>query len=222
MIFPKQKTKSVYTNENSGPDWYRGNVHTRAVWVPWDDRVMRTMDDVLRQELAAFRARTGKVALRVLEVGCARSTHPDHEVGDGWSSLTLARDAQKTDGSLAGIDLDTRAAAELIGSHGLTEEFFEGSSLDVLPELAAQGRTFDVIFLDSGNDPDLVLSEFILSLRLIVRPGLLLADDMDQKDPEVVKGVKLIPYLKDNGYAYRLTHRETPWTNRDILVMDFT
>ncbi|MBQ6357474.1 MAG: class I SAM-dependent methyltransferase, partial [Clostridia bacterium] len=76
--------------------------------------------------------------------------------------------------------------------------------------------------LDSGNDPDLVLSEFILSLRLIVRPGLLLADDMDQKDPEVVKGVKLIPYLKDNGYAYRLTHRETPWTNRDILVMDFT
>jgi predicted O-methyltransferase YrrM len=178
------------------------------------------MDDVLREELAAFRVRSGRSALRILEVGCARSVSEDYLVGDGWSTLTLAGEVREHGGSLTGIDLDTGPAAELLAGHQLDAVLLQGPSLDVLPGLVGEGRVFDVIFLDSGNDADLVLEEFFLAVRLSARPGLLMADDMDQHDPEVVKGLKLIPHLEAEKYRYRMTYRETPWTRRDILVMD--
>lgn len=181
---------------------------------------MRTMDDVLCQQLDLFRARSGKTALRILEVGCARSTNEGHQVGDGWSSLTLARQVRQHGGQVTGIDLDVSQAVRLLAAHGLVEDFVEGDSLTVMSAMIRDGFVFDVVFLDSGNDPDLVLNEFLLAQKLIDRPGLLMADDMDQNDPEVVKGLRLVPYLRKNGYSYRMTHRETPWTNRDVLVMD--
>lgn len=180
------------------------------------------MDDVLREEIAAFRMRSGKRALRFLEVGCARSTHEDHQVGDGWSSLTLAREVREHGGSLTGVDLDTGPAMDLLLTERLEAVFRQGMSLTVMRRMVDAGEEFDVVFLDSGNDPELVLQEFFLARQLLARPGLLMADDMDQNDPEVVKGLKLIPYLMASKQEFRITHRETPWTNRDILVMDFT
>jgi predicted O-methyltransferase YrrM len=177
------------------------------------------MNDVLAEELASFRTATGKEPLDILEIGVARSTSEDHLVGDGWSTVTLARDVQQHGGSLTGIDLDTSAASELLVSRGLRAELIRGDSLVVLPVLQKQGRVFDVVFLDGANDAGVVMEEFLIVQSMVRSPGLILADDMDQDDPEVVKGLKLIPHLKEKGVPFRLTHRETPWTNREILVL---
>ncbi|MFB7858811.1 class I SAM-dependent methyltransferase [Rhodococcus qingshengii] len=180
------------------------------------------MDDVLVAELSVFRSWSRKRALRILEVGVARSTADEYRVGDGWSSVSFAHDVRDFGGSLTGVDLDVSAARELLAGEGLVEELIEGDSRDVLRRLGGEGRRFDVVFLDGANDAEVVLEEFWLveELGLVDGPGVIIADDMDMNDPEVVKGHLLIPHLQETGRAFRMTYRETPWCRRDILVMN--
>lgn len=183
---------------------------------------MRSLDEVLRAELSVFRAWSGKSALRILEVGVARSVDEAYRVGDGWSSVSLARDVGEYGGSLTGVDLDVSSARVLVEGEGLVEEFVVGHSLDVLAGFVAEGRKFDVVFLDGANDAGVVLEEFFLAEKLVAAPGVILADDMDEDDPEVMKGRLLVPFLRGEGRDFRMNFRETPWCTRDILVLNVT
>jgi len=183
---------------------------------------MKTLEVILQRELAGLQERSGKKALDVLEVGTIRETAEGARPADGWSTLFFAEHAAKHGGRVVGVDLDVTAARQVLTSHGVADrvELLTGSSLDVMPRLIQQGYSFDVVFLDSGNDPELVMREYTFAKSLIRSGGLLLADDMDQDDPWVRKGLKLIPYLIEAGATYRMDRREAPWGGRDILIQE--
>lgn len=183
---------------------------------------MKTLEVILRRELTGLRERSGKKALDVLEVGTIRETTESARPADGWSTLFFAEDAAEHGGRVVGIDLDVTAARQVLADHGVAEqvELITGSSLDVMPRLIAEGQSFDVIFLDPDNDPDLVMSEYTFAQGLIRPGGLLLADDMDQEDPWVRKGLVLIPALAKAGAVYRMDRREAPLGGRDVLIQE--
>jgi predicted O-methyltransferase YrrM len=185
---------------------------------------MKTLEVILQRELAGLQERTGKKALDVLEVGTIRETADAARPADGWSSLFFAEHAARHGGRVVGIDLDVSNARLVLERHGVDQhaELITGSSLDVMPRLISEGQTFDVIFLDSDNDPDLVMKEYAFALELIRPGGLILADDMDQDDQWVRKGLKLIPHLIENGVNYRVDRREAPWGGRDVLIQEVT
>ncbi|WP_167543334.1 O-methyltransferase [Streptomyces violaceusniger] len=183
---------------------------------------MKTLEVILQRELAGLRERSGKKALDVLEVGTIRETAEGARPADGWSTLFFAEHVAEHGGRVVGVDLDVSAARLVLQRHGVAEkvELVTGSSLEVLPRLVDEGASFDVIFLDSDNDPDLVMSEYEFALKLIRPGGLILADDVDQDDVWVRKGLKLIPYLKDSGVAFRIDRREASWGGRDVMIQE--
>lgn len=183
---------------------------------------MKTLEVILRRELAGLQERSGKKAVDVLEVGTIRESAEEARAADGWSTLCFAEHAAVYGGHIVGVDLDVTAATQVLTRHGVADrvELLTGSSVEVLPRLIAEGRSFDVVFLDSDNDADLVMREYSLARELVRRGGLIMADDMDQGDPWVFKGLKLIPYLKQKGIAYRIDRREAPWGGRDVLIQE--
>ena len=179
------------------------------------------MDGVLSKELALFREKTGKKSLRILEIGTIRATGDEYQDGDGWSTLTFAKDIEKNGGSLLGVDLEIGAATQIIEREGLDKyaKLVQGYSIDVMGRLLAKGEKFDVIFLDSDNEPTLVMDEWFMAKHLLAEPGLIMADDMDQGVRDVLKGARLIPYLRGQSIPYRIEQRVSSRFTRDILVV---
>lgn len=181
------------------------------------------MQEILTAELAAFRQRTGKIALDILEIGTIRRTGDEYADGDGWSTLVWARDIQANGGHFTAVDLHTEAADTVLTDNGLRKEahLVTGYSVDIMGVMLMRGETFDVIFLDSDNDPVLVMDEYFLARRLLTPHGLIIADDVDQGPDDVRKGDRLIPYLTERGQKHRIGTRKTTRFTRDMLFIDF-
>ena len=62
-----------------------------------------------------------------------------------------------------------------------------------------------MILLDSANDSDLILNEYLLAQHL--GPGLILVDDVEPGSATVVKGHKLLPWLEASGARWRMLRR---------------
>jgi len=179
------------------------------------------MDEVLTRELALFRKKTGKKALRILEIGTIRATGNEYQDGDGWSTLTFANDVKAHGGEVIGVDLEIDAARTILDREGVGDyvHLIKGYSVNEMGRFIASGEKFDVIFLDSDNEPTLVMDEWFLAKHLLAEPGLIMADDMDQGVRDVLKGAKLIPHLKGQGIDFRIEQRVSSRFTRDILVV---
>lgn len=179
------------------------------------------MNEVLKRELALFREKTGKTKLRILEIGTIRATGDEYQDGDGWSTLTFANDVKKNGGEVIGVDLEIDAARTILDREGVGSHvhLVKGYSVDEMGRFISSGEKFDVIFLDSDNEPTLVMDEYFLARHLLAVPGLIMADDMDQGVRDVLKGAKLIPHLKDQGISFRIEKRISSRFSRDILVI---
>ena len=64
------------------------------------------MSEILKAELDAFRERTGKTRLDILETGTIRGAGENYHRGDGWSTVTFAEYVKANGGSLTSIDLE--------------------------------------------------------------------------------------------------------------------
>lgn len=163
------------------------------------------MQEIISRELSRMGG-----PLRTLETGSIRSAEPRYAAGDGWSTLAFARYVRDHGGSFISIDLDVSAAEEVLTTQGLRQEvdLRKGNSLDLLPGIAASGIRFDVVLLDSGNDADLILDEFLIVRRAMVPGSVLLVDDVVPGSRTVVKGAKLLPFLESRGHQPEIIERD--------------
>jgi predicted O-methyltransferase YrrM len=109
---------------------------------------------------------------RTMEVGLAFGASAAYTIAATLSRHVAIDCAQSTYWQNLGIkNLDKLG----FGSH---LELLEMPSHAALPQLAAQGRRFDFIFIDGNHRFDDVLVDFILSDRLIEKEGYIVLDDM--------------------------------------------
>lgn len=172
---------------------------------------MNPMHQLISDALAELRRRTGWDSLNILETGTIRNTEEEYHTGDGWSSLAFAEDVETNGGSLTSIDLDISHAQKVLGDRDLLAgvHLLTGYSIDVMGRMLAKKNRYEVIFLDSDNDAQLILHELMLA-RLMSRKGtLLMLDDIDLSgNSDAVKGLRAIPYLEAAGIDYKILDRD--------------
>jgi hypothetical protein len=176
---------------------------------------------LLTDELAAYSARAGRRDLTILETGSIRNEAEEYHQNDGWSTLTFAQHVKEHGGSLTSVDLDISAADVVLTRHGLrdTVNLVQQHSIDFLGAQIATGARYDVILLDSENDADLILNEYLLAKNL--DPGLVLVDDVEPGSTTVVKGHKLLPWVEASGTPSRMLRRTGAGTfSVGVLAVD--
>jgi methyltransferase family protein len=179
------------------------------------------LSKLLVAELDAFRERTSREKLTILETGSIRGTEEQYHQNDGWSTLTFAEYVRDHGGSLTSIDLDTAAANEVLSRHEVRHlvDLIEGDSVETINALP-RDTALDVVLLDSDNDADLIMREFIAVRELVISPALFLVDDVEPGSTGVVKGHTILPWLSNNGVPYRLERRTGTGYSTGVLVFE--
>lgn len=185
------------------------------------------MSEILKAELDAFRERTGRAHLDILETGTIRGAGENYHRGDGWSTVTFAEYVKANGGSVTSIDLEIDTAVQVLKAHRLAThvKLVKGSSVEVIEEMAGKkGRSprgsLDVAFLDSGNDAALTLREYLTVAPLMRSPGLVMVDDVDMNSHEVVKGHEIVPFIQAHGIAHRIIQRDGDGFTTGVLVFE--
>lgn len=134
----------------------------------------------------------------LVETGRARGDSAGHRTGDGWSTLLLARHAQRLDGLLVSIDLDasteplcrrllgTELASHVRFINGPSDKVFGGSDFTNV----TQGRKARFVLLDSSRDPNVCVAEYAALKDKLTGHAYLAIDDSE------VKGKILVPQLQ--------------------------
>lgn len=182
---------------------------------------MTHLSKLLAVELDAFRTKTGRAELSILETGSIRNTGEEYHQNDGWSTLTFAEYVRDNGGSLISIDLDTAAADEVLTRHDVRRfvMLVEGDSVETIGRLKPS-TALDVVLLDSENDAELIMREFIAVKERTVRPALFLVDDVEPGSTSVVKGHQILPWLTEAGVPYRLERRTGTGYSTGVLVFE--
>jgi predicted O-methyltransferase YrrM len=156
----------------------------------------------------------------IVETGTIRGDGDQHRIGDGWSTVALAEHVRDSGGMVTSIDLDVSTARRVLAEHGLGEyvTLVEGHSIQVLTRLAVVGRHFDVALLDSDNDAQLVLDEYLAVSVMLQYPGLLIVDDVNLESEVVLKGHKLVPWLDREGVPYEIVQRDCDGYTTGVLI----
>lgn len=178
------------------------------------------MHDIINEQLARLRDRLGVArpdpdgGLAILETGTIRVDSEAHRKGDGWSTEAFARDCMGySAGTVTSIDLDTSVADRVLTrlSPNLRSlvTLRQGYSIEWMAAMIEAGQKFDVILLDSDNDPQLILHEYMLAEKLLRRPGLILVDDVVPGSATIRKGELLLPWLERERplHPYTVTPR---------------
>lgn len=152
--------------------------------------------------------------LRIVETGTIRGTGVAAETGDGWSTQFFARRVLASGGyEVVSIDLNTKTVPMALKPEELrVVKLLEGHSiawLAHLNETVHRDGHFDVVFLDSDNDPQLIFHEFLIAEQLVEPNGLIMIDDvaMPHHPPDAKKGAIVWPYIKERGYTHRCIER---------------
>lgn len=185
------------------------------------------LSEILADELDAFRARTGKDKLDIIETGSIRGDSDTYRVNDGWSTVTFAEYTKTYGGGVVSIDLDTSTADKVLRAKKLRSQvtLVEGHSIDQLAGMlatsAAKGKTlFDVALLDSDNCGALIFHEYLIVRQMMREPGLIIVDDVDITSSEVVKGHEILPWAQANNLPHRLIERSGDGYRTGVLVFE--
>jgi predicted O-methyltransferase YrrM len=158
--------------------------------------------------------------LRILELGCIRNVAPEWLLGDGGSTYYIAKFVQERDwdNNFYSCDVDTSICSNYIESLGL-DEYVLFIQEDVLKFLTAQSelieigniymRKYDFIYLDTENDPEQIYQAFLLCEKLITKGGYIVVDDTVEGSEIILKGNKLLPYLRQNNYNFEVIGIQT-------------
>ena len=150
-------------------------------------------------QLDALRAKLGR-DLIIVETGTIRNTNPDFEHGDGHSTRFIAEWVKENGGFYTSIDIDCSVAKKYLFDLSLRQyvTLTEANSLDALPRFNA----IDFCYLDSANDADNCLAEFLIVWPKITTGGSVMVDDCNEASAELFKGDLLIPYLRERSIPY--------------------
>lgn len=180
-------------------------------------------EDILIREMDRLRNKLDRRELHVLETGSIRNTGEPYRRGDGWSTLAFAVQTQIFGGSTTSIDLNVDAAHQVLTDNGVRRQvsLIPGYSIDVLAALLDESKTrFDLILLDSDNDPNLILHEYFIAKRLLRGGGVIIVDDVDPQSTTVMKGHALQPWLDEHGVEYHIQQREGNGFTTGMMVID--
>lgn len=166
--------------------------------------------------------------LHILETGTIRGEGEQYRIGDGWSTVAFAEHVRDHGGSVTSIDLDVSTARKVLEEQDLDGyvTLIEGHSIQALSRLlAADSRHdlvgFDVILLDSDNDPQLILHEYLIAAQMLRRPGVLIVDDVDLESEMIMKGHQVVPWLDREGVPYEIVQREAGGYTTGVLIARF-
>ena len=137
--------------------------------------------------------------LTIVETGTIRRTEPEYEEGDGHSTRFIA-EWSRGNHSFTSIDIDCSIAKKYLFDNNLRQyvTLKEGLSTDILPTF----KMIDFAYLDSANDPDNCLNEFMIVWPMITPGGSVMCDDCNEGSAELLKGDKLIPYLRSENIEF--------------------
>jgi predicted O-methyltransferase YrrM len=136
--------------------------------------------------------------------------------------LTFAAQVAEFGGTATSIDLNVDAADQVLGQNGLRRQvtLIPGHSIDVLAALLYESpMRFDLILLDSDNDPGLILHEYLIAKRLLRGDGIIVVDDVDPHSTTVMKGHALQPWLDEHGIEYHIQQREGNGFTTGMMVI---
>lgn len=198
------------------------------------------MNELLNGELERLAARLDRRKLAILETGCIRNGGEQYRINDGWSTWTFAKWVQDNGGWSESIDLDVSVAHMVLMRDGLMKEgpgleptqegsirssgitLHQGYSVDVLVKFLEEGgpRQYDVILLDSDNDPNLILHEFFVAKHLIRPEGIILIDDVGGTEGDATKGDAIVPWADTHSIPYRTLTRTGDGYVTSVVVLD--
>lgn len=180
------------------------------------------LQGIIRSELTALTERTERETLDIVETGTIRDTGDQYRSGDGWSTVAFAEHVRDHGGTFKSIDLDVSVAREVLAGHPdhLDQHvaLMQGHSIQTLGRFAFLGYHFDVALLDSDNDAQLILHEYLIVSTMLRHPGLLLVDDVDLDSETVLKGHRLAPWLDREGVPYEIIQRDCGGYTTGVLV----
>ena len=184
--------------------------------------------DTTIDALIALLGDRGYPPLTIVETGTIR--HRDYGYGlDGHSTLLWAWYVTEHGGRLFSIDNDPKAVEvcrEILTEKGYDVgadsciSIIESDSVEWL-RLASEKfpEPIDLLYLDSANDADLILAE-AQAIEPHLGPGtIILIDDVNEDThPEVQKGSKVLPYLKEQGWVVRESQYQALLTRTEIEI----
>ena len=139
--------------------------------------------------------------LIIVETGTVRALGEEYRVGDGHSTLYIAKWIKSTGAphQFFSLDLSTAVAHQALEAEGLLPyvTLCEGDSVDTLAKF---NLPIDFAYLDSGQAPELNLREFREVHKRLRLPGMVLIDDV-YCWADVNKGKLTIPEARTFGYA---------------------
>lgn len=143
--------------------------------------------------------------LRILETGTIRNLTPEYAEGDGHSTIYIAEWLSRITpkSTFISIDLKTDVSRRILNERKLLRfvHLVRSDSLKALPQF----KNLDFCYLDSENDAELTLNEFLIVWPNILPGGAVMVDDCTDYVCEKKKGVKLIPYLKEKNIEFKFT-----------------
>lgn len=198
------------------------------------------MNELLNGELEKLAAQVGTRELDILETGCIRNGGEQYRINDGWSTWTFAKWVKDNGGTSASIDLDVSVAHMVLMRDGLmpdapglepTQEgkisagdihLHQGYSVDVLAKMlnGLGPSSFDMILLDSDNDPNLILHEFFVAKHLLRDGGVILIDDVGGTEGDATKGDAIVPWADTHSIPYRTLTRTGDGYVTSVVVLD--
>lgn len=141
--------------------------------------------------------------LNILETGTIRNTAAEYVTGDGHSTVHIAEWVKLHGGRFTSIDLYTGVADRYLSELGLRDNVTLVQSNSLLA-IAAVTTPLHFVLLDSANNADLILAEFRLVAPKVVKGGIVMIDDVNMTSVSIVKGHKVVPYAREQGYTVEL------------------
>lgn len=156
----------------------------------WFDRVARPRLSLRRETFAAIFARLDQVdgPVTIVETGCVRRA--DNWQGDGQSTILFDRYVSRHPGSLVwSVDADPVATAFCAHMVSGRVALHTADGATFLAALAGPGseirRPVDLLYLDSADDPAVILAELEAALPLLSPASLIVVDDSPTVDGQV-------------------------------------
>lgn len=136
--------------------------------------------------------------INILETGTIRNVNPEYAIGDGHSTLWIAKWIREQDKpvNFYSIDKDVSVAYKYLQELGYLPEvnLIKSNSLIWLDKYIPPEVHFAL--LDSANDAQNTLNEFKLVEPRMVKGGIVVIDDVIMHSKDVKKGHKVIPYAQ--------------------------
>ena len=157
---------------------------------------------ILTNQIAELEKYNSKT-LNIVEVGSIRAHDVKYLLGDGFSTLYIARfcsiGANKH--NFYSIDIKTDVAKQVLEKYKLSEwvNFVEKDAIDGLREVLP-GAELDMVYLDANDEPTAALNEFKEAEKRMAKGGVIVIDDaafaIDGADTDKVS--LILPYLTEN------------------------